>query len=258
MYRTADRPRIPTTVRRHTSAPLRLVADLLPPAPAPLPRLRIPTGGRPRVWLVDVTAHAAGAEAVAAGTLGADERNRAAAFMHREDREAYLTSHVALRRLLAAYTDARPQDIDLVREPCPLCARPHGRPALSGEAGPHFSLSHTRGAGLIAVSATPVGVDGEALSEIHVSDELSRLLHPREQEELAAAQPADRTAAFARAWTRKEAYLKGLGTGLGRSSTLDYVGAGPVACDVGPDWRVQDLSLPPGLAGAVAWHTASG
>lgn len=257
MYRTADRPRVAqrSTTGPPPTAPARVVADLLPPALGTLSPLSVPPlGGLPRVWLIDVSAHARSAQAAAGHTLSPAERDRAAAFMHREDREAYLASHVALRRLLSAYTGVHPQSLDLIRDPCPLCSGPHGRPALKGGAGPYFSLSHTRGAGLVAVSATPVGVDGEAVSEIHVTDELRVLLHPREQNELARTPHAVLDTAFARAWTRKEAYLKGLGTGLGRSSVLDYVGTGLIPASPDPLWRVLDLALPPSFAGAVAWR----
>ncbi|MDK1475866.1 4'-phosphopantetheinyl transferase superfamily protein [Streptomyces sp. 549] len=257
MARIAAAPRHRTPLAALTAegtraqAPAALVADLLPPAPSALPRL---SGGQLRVWLVDVDTHARGAREAAAGTLCGTEQARAAAFMDDADRAAYLTSHVALRRLLAAYTGTVPNEVELVRDPCPLCAQPHGRPALRGGGGPHFSLSHTRGLGLIAVAGTPVGADCEALADIHPSPDLGRLLHPREQAELTALPDHRRGHAFGRAWTRKEAYLKGLGTGLGRSSTLDYVGTGPVPAAVAPDWRLRDVALPDGFSGAVAWR----
>ncbi|WP_052412430.1 4'-phosphopantetheinyl transferase superfamily protein [Streptomyces mutabilis] len=68
----------------------------------------------------------------------------------------------------------------------------------------------------------------------------SRALHPDERAELAeAAQGEERRIVFGRIWTRKEACLKGLGTGLSRSPAADCLGA-----DTGrhpPGWTVIDI-----------------
>lgn len=56
--------------------------------------------------------------------------------------------------------------------------------------------------------------------------------------------------AFARLWARKEAYLKGLGTGFGRDIAADDVRG-----DL-PGWCVTDLPAGPGHAAAVAAGSA--
>jgi 4'-phosphopantetheinyl transferase len=58
-------------------------------------------------------------------------------------------------------------------------------------------------------------------------------------------------------WTRKEAYLKGLGTGLGRDLALDYLGTAAPELRP-PDWHVADLPMPPGHAAAFAVRAGSG
>jgi 4'-phosphopantetheinyl transferase len=55
--------------------------------------------------------------------------------------------------------------------------------------------------------------------------EAAELLHPEERAEIRSAAPAARAEAFARVWTRKEAYLKALGTGVGHGLERDYLGA---------------------------------
>ncbi|CAM5330778.1 hypothetical protein STANM309S_02549 [Streptomyces tanashiensis] len=63
--------------------------------------------------------------------------------------------------------------------------------------------------------------------------------------------PALRPAAFARVWTRKEAYLKGIGTGLGADPSADYVGSGPVPT-APAGWLLADVVVPDGHHAAVA------
>ncbi len=75
-------------------------------------------------------------------------------------------------------------------------------------------------------------------------------LHPRERAELARIPPGERSEPFGRLWTRKEAYLKGIGTGLSRSPAHDYLGS-----DRGghpPGWAVFDVACPPTHAAAAA------
>ncbi|MFE5297308.1 4'-phosphopantetheinyl transferase family protein [Streptomyces sp. NPDC056632] len=195
-------------------------------------------------WLLDLdeTRDAALVARLDASVLDTRERERAAAFVRAADRALYITAHVVLRTVLAELHDVRPEDLVFTREPCPCCGAPHGRPALDAatlSVPPlHFSLSHTRGRILIATAPVPVGADVELRPEPTAVEELLSVLHPLERAEIEAAgdaaggpagEPTGRAAAFGRIWARKEAYLKGLGTGLGRAPHLDYVGGAPEA-----------------------------
>ncbi|MEV4443788.1 4'-phosphopantetheinyl transferase superfamily protein, partial [Streptomyces sp. NPDC049577] len=180
----------------------------------------------------------------------AEERARAAAFVRDAHRERYVAAHLGLRRLLGAYLGIGPADVELMREPCPGCGEPHGRPAVAG-APLHFNLSHAGDLALFAFADTPVGADVEARQPASVVAEVSRLLHPREIAELDALAEGDRPAAFSRCWTRKEAYLKGTGTGLSESPSVTYVGSGPLPA--APDgWTLTDVEAGPGHAAAIA------
>ncbi|MHA6761791.1 4'-phosphopantetheinyl transferase family protein [Streptacidiphilus sp. PAMC 29251] len=177
----------------------------------------------------------------AAELLNEDERASAAAFVRDEDRIRYAAAHIALRRLLAAATGRPAQDLVLIREPCPCCGELHGRPALADPPGPlHFSLSHGGDLVLIGIAAVPIGVDVEGLPGADAVAELVSVLHPGEQAELAVLPADQRISAFARLWTRKEAYLKAIGTGLGRDPAADYLGTGGLAATPA-GWAVADL-----------------
>ncbi|MBZ6477608.1 4'-phosphopantetheinyl transferase family protein [Streptomyces griseocarneus] len=195
----------------------------------------------------------------AAAELGAAERERAAAFVRPEDRLRYVAAHVALRRVLAAYLGLPPGEVGLRRAPCVRCRGPHGRPVVAPpDGGTHFSLSHTRDLVLIAVAASPVGVDAEAAPSAETADLCRDALHPAEREELAALPDAERAEAFGRLWTRKEAYLKGLGAGLARPPAADYLGertdAAAPARPAG--WTVRNVPARPGTVAAAALGTA--
>ncbi|MFE9539297.1 4'-phosphopantetheinyl transferase family protein [Streptomyces sp. NPDC006691] len=240
---------MPTTLPHTLSVPPAARPRVLTTAPlaAPLARPHETLD----VWQLTVGDHEE-ALADAQHVLDATERRRWTAFRSPADRDRYAAAHLALRRLLGSYLDIDPADVVLGREPCPLCAEPHGRPAVPGS-DLHFSLSHSGDQVLLAFGPTPVGVDVERLPDAAVADELAATLHPRETAELGRlASPEDRVAGFGRCWCRKEAYLKGIGTGLGVSPDVDYLGTGHRPA-VLTGWTLVDLRVAGGYAAAVAY-----
>lgn len=187
-------------------------------------------------------------------SLSAEERGRAAAFVRKADRDRYLVAHTALRRELGRRLGVRPGEVTLTREACPLCGGPHGRPSVPGHPL-HFSLSHAGGLVLLAFAPVPVGVDVEVCPEPGLVADIAKTLHPGERAELANLPEPLRPVAFARCWTRKEAYLKGTGTGLGEDPSTTRVGTleSPEAV---PGWTLEDIPVPAGHAAAYALATA--
>ncbi|MBB5122448.1 4'-phosphopantetheinyl transferase family protein [Streptomyces eurocidicus] len=211
-------------------------------------------GGPPQVWLLRIADHAPEPPEVYERILDAGERARVTAFFRDLHRERYTAAHLGLRRLLGAYLGTAPADVALMREPCPGCGKPHGRPAVAG-APLHFNLSHAGDLALFAFADTPVGADVEEEQSAEVVAEVARMLHPDETAEIGALPGPDRAAAFARCWTRKEAYLKGTGTGLSESPAVTYVGSG--AAPTSPaGWTLTDVSAGAGHAAAIAVATA--
>ncbi|WP_435243720.1 4'-phosphopantetheinyl transferase family protein [Streptomyces cucumeris] len=213
-----------------------------------------PHGG-PETWLLSVSAYASAPETDDPDkVLDAEERERAGKFLREEDRLRYTAAHMGLRRLLGGYLDLEPAAVPFTREACPGCGVPHGRPAVPGHPL-HFNMSHAGDLVLFAFAGSPVGADVEKLQPASVVETVAGSLHPSERAELDALAPGDRPAAFARCWTRKEAYLKGIGTGLSQDPSVSYVGTGPEPVPVGP-WTLLDVPLadavPPGSAYAAA------
>ncbi|WP_434598877.1 4'-phosphopantetheinyl transferase family protein [Streptomyces sp. A5-4] len=203
------------------------------------------------VWLLRLPKHDQIAHLIDRSELDDRERRRGASFLRPRDAVLYTSAHIALRRILGDCLSIHPSDVRFVREPCPGCGEPHGRPAVATPDPPlHFSLSHGGGMVLVAVASSTVGVDVEQTPRPDTVEMCTPSLHPDERTELAAIQPAERREAFGRIWTRKEAYLKGLGTGLSREPSLDYLGADKDSRPVG--WSVLDLPAGPRHSAAAA------
>lgn len=77
--------------------------------------------------------------------------------------------------------------------------------------GVDFSISHCKNAIAVALSDRPVGVDVESFRHAEGAL-LRRTMNPEEQTQVREAE--DPAEAFTRLWTKKEAVLKYLGTGL--------------------------------------------
>lgn len=96
----------------------------------------------------------------------------------------------------------------------------HGRPMIVSSRGENImvSTSHCGGAGLIAVSdERRIGVDVEAMSELQVSPRFAELVaSTNDSSTLSTLTTQQKGDAYLRLWTRKEAYLKATGEGIGR------------------------------------------
>ncbi|WP_432040500.1 4'-phosphopantetheinyl transferase family protein [Streptomyces cucumeris] len=220
-----------------------------------------PGPGEVAVWLLRIPPAVAAAEA-AAGMLDGRERDRAARFRHTTLRERYVASHVGLRTLLGGYLGADPAAVEFTRDLCgmPDCDKPHGRPALAGDPTLCFSLSHAGDAALCAVAGVTVGADIEEREPRRAGTRLTGLvgqLHPGERAAIEALPEELREEAFLGCWVRKEAYLKGIGTGLPGGLRTHHVGLAeglaPADAPAGPDgWMLADVDAPPGYHAAVA------
>jgi 4'-phosphopantetheinyl transferase len=120
--------------------------------------------------------------------------------------------------VLAEQTGSTPAQLELSTR-CAWCGDPrHGKPALlASEHGPapRFSLAHTQGLALLAVSAVEVGIDVERGGRPGVSDGRELVLSAGERSSL-PSDAGELERAYLGLWTRKESYLKGLGLGLSR------------------------------------------
>ncbi|HVS63515.1 MAG TPA: 4'-phosphopantetheinyl transferase superfamily protein [Thermoanaerobaculia bacterium] len=220
-------------------------------------RWSIPLPGTVDVWAVDLRSPQGEPD-----LLDGIERARADRFVVDAPRRQFARARAALRRILGRSLGLEPRAIGFE-------IGPHGRPSLAGDpmraasGAIDFNLSHSGDLALVAVAFTPagrtvqIGVDVEEERESRPLDRLAeRFFAPEEVCQYDSIAPAARAAAFHRAWTRKEAYLKAWGTGLTFSSRRFAIdleaetgsGGAPLLrstempADDGSGWRFYDLA----------------
>lgn len=219
----------PLPVRSIDIPALAAAAGTGEPAPSPI--------GEATVWLSPAAVVPGLPTGLAESVLSDEESDKAARFVHDRDRHAYVAGHLAVRLLLADRLGLPPREIVLLREACPGCGKPHGRPAVAPHHGLHFSLSHTRELAMVALAGRPVGVDVETLPAEHTIEQLVDQFHPAETASVRGLPRPLRPDRFARVWVRKEAYLKGLGIGLGRPLEADDLTGDPHG------WSILEVDL---------------
>jgi 4'-phosphopantetheinyl transferase len=173
------------------------------------PRLELPSG-EAHVWIAPAARLAAHHVALAP-LLSDAELARIAGFEAPADRLRRTVARGCLRLLLAAYLGGCPAAVEIVQR-CPECGGPHGALRVRGLCA---SLSYAPTAAVLAVARSHVGVDVEPLPpRADWRRAADAVLAPDEHRALGRAPERRRPAAFAAAWTRREAVGKAAGHGL--------------------------------------------
>ncbi len=173
-------------------------------------------------------------------SLDETERARAARFRFERDRQRFVAGRGGVRRLLSRYVNEPPDSLSLLVEE-------GGRPFLRGRAV-NFNFSRSEAWGLLTVSRT--GILGADIEAVRMKDDLAdtaqRFFASGELDVLDKLSGASWTAGFFNCWTRKEAVVKAVGTGL--AAPLD-------AFDVAlhPDQPARILRAEGAVAAAHGW-----
>ena len=220
------------------------------------PRVPVADGAEIHLWLFRLDAGGAALERLRE-SLDERERTRAARFRFPVHRGRFVVGRGTLRSILGLYLGV---PADRVK----LTTGPQGKPRLAGGPALEFNISHSEDRALLAVaSGRCVGVDIERIDASRATEDIARrFFSPEEIAALDGIPRRDRTRAFFRCWTRKEAYLKALGDGLslpldGFAVSVDRP-ASPrlLRSDRGPAevsrWRFADPRPIPGYAAALA------
>ena len=223
-------------------------------ASPPFPAWPFPVG-EAHVWFVNADDHLGELDALQT-ILSREERERASRI--RRGRDRWIAGRASLRRVLAGCLRAEPRELE-------LRLGPNDKPELVGaedEHVPHFNLSHSGKMALIALAHGPVGVDVEQVRQApDLADMVRHALRPGEIAALEALPTTRRPEGFIAAWTRKEAYLKARGLGIGDIQRVEVnvhpdERAALLYADDDPDaaarWTLVDLAVETGYRAALA------
>lgn len=196
-----------------------------------------------------------------ADCLDADERARAVRFHFHRDSSRFVAYRGALRHILGHYLRQPPEAVRLGYASA-------GKPFLLDFPELQFNLSHAGDLLLVGVSrGGRLGVDIERIPPDSVVDETSGLvLSAPERDLMRRLTGQARRARFGAIWTRKEAYIKGDGRGMGLELDLIDVATSPdrvLVREQGSDrwatcstWTLRSLEIDPGYSAAIAVEEA--
>lgn len=220
------------------------------------------THGTVAVWSISLDGRTPAPEADLV-LLSADETQRAARFVFDADRWRWQRLHAAVRRILGAELGVSPESIQYAHGE-------NGKPTLASPSGSglEFNVSDSGDSALIALSLDgPVGVDVEHVHRTPDIHAIAERFFAREECDALRALPGEETViAFYKCWTRKEAFVKALGAGLGHpldrfavsmdSGAARFLRRDPDAEGEIP-WSLHSLALDGEYVGAVVVAHAS-
>jgi 4'-phosphopantetheinyl transferase len=193
--------------------------------------------------------------------LSPQEQDRAARFRFEALRNSFILRRGALKLLLGRYLDICP---DVVQ----FRYSGNQKPAIAPEHRLKFNASHSGGLTVFAFTLDrEIGIDVEHIRPVpDMAGIAKRFFCPEEAAELISLTGREQERAFFLGWTRKEAYVKALGSGLSEPLDSFRVTISPAApagfvhiahdADAAKLWTLHDLALAPEYAGALAYADA--
>lgn len=224
---------------------------------------RLPEDGSPRLtegevqlWRIDIQQSLAFA-ATLAGMLSPDERERAGRYYAAKHSNQFVVCRAALRWILGRYLGLEARALD-------FRYGPQGKPFLRAPWGNQirFNLSHSGNWALCAVAQdNDMGVDIECMRPADYEDLGKNILSSAEMDALRRLPAQSMARSFFTLWTRKESYVKAIGSGLSfplhavefarpadgeRNSASVLVRGEPTL------WRVHDVDVADGYCASLA------
>jgi 4'-phosphopantetheinyl transferase len=202
-----------------------------------------------KVWRCDLDRAVASPD-----PLDEAERARAFAFAFEHLRRRYIAAHVFLRCVLASELGISPHEVA-------FRATEHNKPYLAEHSRLKFNLSHADHVAYVATTwDAEIGIDVELHHPIEDVLAVAQTVFSRSEiEELSRVTHETRIARFLTCWTRKEAYVKALGVGLGAALPTITVGTDTAAISIpaavgiaSTAFHVQSLECPTGEYVALA------
>ena len=194
--------------------------------------------------------------------LSLEEKSKAHSFRFEKDAQQYIQTRAVLRHLLGQYLSEAPSAISFLQNE-------YGKPYVASKPAFYFNVSHTDRMALLGFTrVAALGVDVENTERAVEAELVARhFFAPAEVERLQSVPIEDLSAAFYRCWTRKEAIIKALGTGLAfplKEFEVEFAAERPARLlrthwdeAEAKRWWMQALHFPGNYAGAVAMRSAA-
>lgn len=186
--------------------------------------------------------------------LDLDEQARAGKFKNDLLRKRYVEVHGRLRNVLAQTLNELPEKITIKKAE-------HGKPYLPDTPELAFNLSHSASALVIAVGWNcRLGVDIEVCKpRTSLAGLVDKCFAEEEGTYWNKLPEAQKTLAFYRFWTRKEAFVKATGHGISLGlnqcvinpeNSTEFLRV-PAECGQASIWHVEDIDLGRGVCSAL-------
>ncbi len=179
--------------------------------------------------------------------LSEDEKVRGSKYHQLKDRQRFTVSRGLQRYILAQYTSKQASDLQFT-------LGDNKKPLIAGSTL-QYNITHARDYILLAVSNGQIGADVEHIDPaFNFSDILPAHFSPQE---IAFIAQQDSQLRFYRLWTRKEAFLKATGQGLGEhlidTSSMDGSWTLPEnVTSHGQNWQLATLEVDDNHLGSIA------
>jgi 4'-phosphopantetheinyl transferase len=187
-------------------------------------------------------------------TLSDDEIQRADRIRHSIVQRRWIAARGILRHILSAYVSHPPKAIRFLYDA-------HQKPHLDfPKIGLQFNISHTEERMSCGITHhLPIGIDIEKIRPIQSMALAKRYFNKKEIAAIDLLEASDREIAFYCTWSRKEALLKAMGTGLSIPLRHFAVSIKPVRETIvmsNQNYLILPLSCETGYIGALAISTA--
>ena len=196
--------------------------------------------------------------------LSVEEKERANKFYFTKDKNNFIVARSFLRLMLSKYLHELPNEIV-------FSYNKFGKPFLKKTTKPNlkFNLSHSKSIVALAItSEREVGIDVEFMrDDLEIINMANNFFSEYEKKELLGLNRVNQLEGFYNCWTRKEAFIKGIGKGLSiplDSFDVELDPQKPVRLlkvrsklNSIKDWQIFDLSIDPEYKCAVAVNSAN-
>lgn len=211
--------------------------------------LVLPKKGEVHLWRIKISANIYRLDELRQ-LLKPDEIVRGDKYHQLKDRQRFVVSRGLQRIVLGKYLNQQPQLLNFV-------LGDNKKPYLPADDGMelHYNVSHSGDWIILAVSQNSVGADIEFIDANFPFDDI--LPEHFSANEIAYIKSLDKTNRFYKLWTRKEAFLKATGQGLGEHlrDTPSLDGKYELRSDLygaDKDWNQQSFFVADGYMASVA------